>query len=65
MMTALCWLLVGHALAQKWSGPVVTTNVPFTFVVNGRTLPQDNYGITAYETGHMLSRVTANMCYIK
>ena len=54
ILTTLCWLLVGHALAQKWSGPVVTTNVPFDFVVNRTTLPQGNYVITAYETGHML-----------
>src|SRR5690349_2696964 len=54
MLAALCWLLVGHAFAQKWSGPVVTTNVPFDFVVNGTALPQGNYVVTAYETGHVL-----------
>lgn len=54
MLTALCFLLVGQAFAQKWSGPVVTGDVPFDFIVNGTVLPQGHYVITAYETGHML-----------
>ncbi len=54
MLMALCWLLVGYAFAQKWSGPAATTDVPFDFVVNGTMLPQGNYVIATYETGHML-----------
>ena len=54
MLTALCFLLVGQVFAQKWSGPLVTADVPFDFIVNGTVLPQGHYVITAYENGHML-----------
>jgi hypothetical protein len=55
------WILVvifalytGEVLAQNWSNPALTVNVPFSFAVNGTTLPQGQYAVRAHVTGHLL-----------
>jgi hypothetical protein len=46
---AALWLIfAGSALAQGWSAPKLTTDVPFDFVVNGTTLPAGTYVVRTY-----------------
>ena len=43
ILTALCVLLAGPAVAQSTSTPKMEVYVPFNFVVNGTSLPAGKY----------------------
>ncbi len=54
ILVAVFTLFAGEALGQNWSGPALTVNVPFAFVVNGTTLPAGQYTVRTHVTGHLL-----------
>ncbi len=54
MLTALCLLLEGPAVAQSLWTQKTTAYVPFDFVVNGMTLPAGTYVVRTYSNQHLL-----------
>jgi hypothetical protein len=54
LLTALCVLFVGSAIAQNDFTVKMSGNVPFDFVVNGTTFPKGEYLVSAPSDGNRL-----------
>jgi hypothetical protein len=54
LLTAVCLLVAGSALAQHILTPKLTAHVPFEFVVNGNEFPKGDYIVSAFNDGRKL-----------
>jgi hypothetical protein len=65
VFTAVCLMFAGSAAAQHWSDAMLTTNVPFDFVVSGTTLPAGNYVVKTYTEAVLMIQNRDNPEYSK